>query len=65
MPSGFKAMASVTVWILFVFGFAALIYGFVRAFSGRSLPMVTAYFGYGIGSLFLSVVSAKLAKMLD
>jgi hypothetical protein len=65
MPAIFKYMASVTVWVLFVFGLAALVAGFARAFGGSSLPMVSAYFGYGIISLFLSVVCARLRKMLD
>ena len=65
MPSIFKSLASLTVWVLFVFGLAALVYGFVRAFSGSSLQMVSAYFGYGVASMFLSVVCARLRKMLD
>ncbi len=65
MPNIFKYMASVTVWVLFLFGLAALVAGFARAFNGGSLPMVSAYFGYGIVSLFLSVVSARLRKTLD
>jgi hypothetical protein len=65
MPSVFKTLASATVWILFIYGLAALVYGFVRAFSHASLSMVAFYFGYGILSLFLSVVCAKIRKMLD
>jgi hypothetical protein len=65
MPATFKTFASITVWVLFFFGLAALIYGFVRAFSHASLSMVSAYFGYGIISMFLSVVCARIRKMLD
>lgn len=65
MPSIFKYMASVTVWVLFFFGLAAIVGGFARAFNHDTLPFVSAYFGYGIASLFLSVVCAKLRKMLD
>ena len=65
MPTIFKYMASVTVWVLFLFGLAALVAGFARAFGGSSLPLVSAYFGYGIISLFLSVVCARLRKTLD
>ena len=65
MPKIFKTFASIAVWTLFLYGLAALFYGFVRAFSRASLPMVAFYFGYGIVSLFLSVVCAKLRKTLD
>ena len=65
MPSVFKTLASATVWILFVYGLAAVIYGFIRAFSHSTLQMVTAYFGFGILALFLSVVCARLRKTLD
>lgn len=65
MPSIFKSLVSATVWILFVYGFAALVAGFVRAFAHAELAMVSAYFGYGIISLFLSAVAAKIRKMLD
>ena len=65
MPLKFKALASITVWILFVFGCLSLLGGFVRAFMGSELSLVSAYFGYGIISLALSVVAAKLRKMLE
>jgi hypothetical protein len=65
MPAAFKTLTSIVVWILFTYGLAAIIYGFVRAFSHASLAMVSAYFGYGLISLFLSVVSAKIRKSLD
>lgn len=65
MPSKFKALASITVWILLVFGCLALVGGFVRAFTGSEIRLVSAYFGYGILSLTLSVVCAKLRKMLE
>lgn len=64
MPSTFKTLASVTVWILFVFGCLALVGGFVRAFSGARLLLVSAYFGYGIVSLTLSVAVAKLRQLM-
>ena len=65
MPAKFKALASITVWILFVFGCLALLGGFGRAFMGGELKLVSAYFGYGLLSLILSVVAARLRKALE
>ncbi len=66
MPPIFKTLASITVWILFVFGCLALLGGFARIFvsSQRTLPLISVYFGYGIISLALSVVSAKLRQTM-
>ena len=66
MDDIYKVLAAITVWILFVFGCLSLLSGFVRVFTtSPTVPMMTAYFGFGILSLFLSVVSAKLRDMLD
>jgi len=72
MPAIFKALASIVVWILFVFGCVALIGGFVRA-VGASLdllpvsprPIIGAYFSGGIVSLILSVVAMKLRQSME
>ncbi len=66
MPPIFKTLASITVWILFIFGCLSLLGGFVRIFvsSQRAVPLISFYFGYGIISLTLSVVSAKLRQMM-
>ncbi len=60
MPSIFKALASVTVWILFIFGVLALVGGFARMFMGSPATLIGAYLGYAIAALALSVVAAKL-----
>ena len=66
MPPIFKALASITVWILFVFGSLSLLGGFGRIIGGSTeLPLMSAYFGYGVGSLVLSVVVMKLRQMLE
>ena len=69
MPSVFKALASITVWVLFVFGLLTLVAAFGRlAMSGSNSPtpfMMTAYFGFAVAGLFLSVVAAKIRKTLD
>lgn len=72
MPSIFKALATMTVWVLFIFGFLAFISAFIRIIGGSmgiseppELGLMTAYFGYGVGSLFLSVVTMKLRQTLE
>ena len=66
MPSIFKALASITAWVLFVFGSVSLLGGFGRIIGGSpELDLLTAYFGFGIGGLFLSVVVMKLRKGLE
>jgi hypothetical protein len=64
MPSIFKYLVSVAVWVLFLYGLAAIVAGFVRAFGHNELAIVSAYFGYGIISLFLSVVAVKIRSTL-
>ncbi len=66
MLSIFKVLASITAWVLFVFGFISLLGGFGRIIGGSAeLDLLTAYFGLGIGSLFLSVVTMKLRQMME
>jgi uncharacterized membrane protein (UPF0136 family) len=65
MPPIFKVFASVTVWILFVFGFISLIGGFVRMFqSGSSLSLVSFYLGFGVASLTLAAVVARIRQTM-
>lgn len=64
MPSIFKTLATITVWILFIFGCLSLLGGFVRIFASGSLSLIGTYLGYGIVSLALSVVSAKLRQTM-
>jgi len=72
MPSIFKALATITVWILFIFGCLALLGGFGRIvsyalhyISGPSVRLIGGYFAMGILSLLFSVVAMKIRKMLD
>jgi hypothetical protein len=72
MPQIFKALASIAVWVILIFGLFTLLSAFIRivgASAGISEPpelaTMTVYFGYGVGSLFLSVVTMKLRKMLE
>ncbi len=66
MISIFKVLMSITAWVLFVFGSLALLGGFVRIIGGPpELDMMTAYFGFGVGGLFLSVVTMKLWQTIE
>ncbi len=66
MPSIFKALASITAWVLFIFGLLSLLGGFGRIIGGSTeLSLMSAYFGFGVGSLVLSVVVMKLRQMLE
>ena len=62
--SVYKALVTVTAWVLFGFGLAALCAGFGRAYSQASLAMVSSYFGFGILSLFFSAVVVKIRSTL-
>ena len=66
MLSAFKVLASITAWVLFIFGAAALIMAVVRIIQGSpELDMMTAYFGFGVGGLFLSVVTMRLRQKME
>ncbi len=68
MPPVFKPLASLTVWILFLFGCLSLLGGLARVVGiggERALPLISAYFGFGIASLTLSVVVAKLRQTME
>ncbi len=65
MPAIFKVFASVTVWILFVFGLISLIGGFVRMFQNDTLAMISFYLGFGVASLALSAVVARIRQTMS
>jgi len=66
MPTIFRTLTSITAWVLFVFGVLALIGGFGRIIAGSpTIEMMTAYFGFGVGSMFLSAVTMKIRDMID
>ena len=66
MSRAFKALASITVWVLFIFGALSLIGGFGRILGGQpGMDLMTAYFGFGVGSLFLSVVTMRLRQKME
>ncbi|MDO8568995.1 MAG: hypothetical protein Q7R57_09835 [Dehalococcoidales bacterium] len=65
MASKFRSLASITVWILFLFGCLSLLGGFGRAFMASPLPLVSSYFAFGIVSLILSIVAAALRAKIE
>ena len=66
MPPIFKALASITAWVLFVFGSLSLLGGFGRIIGGSpEVDLMSAYFGFGVGGLFLSVATMKLRQMME
>ena len=65
MPQIFKFLATLTAWVLFVFGGLSLLGGFGRILEGAPLDLMTAYFGFGVVSLFRSVVTMILRKKME
>ncbi|MFC1942119.1 hypothetical protein ACFLWU_02760 [Chloroflexota bacterium] len=66
MPRIFKGLATITAWVLFVFGLLSLVGGFGRIIGGSpEMDLMSAYFGFGAGSLFLSVVTMRLRQKME
>ena len=66
MLKTFKALATITVWILFVNGCAAVVFvcsGAAHLVGGT--PLIIGAWGAGILSLILAVVAMKLRQMLE
>ena len=73
MPAIFKAMATITVWIFFVFGCLSILGGFIRIASASigllhrpaSGLLIIVYFILGITSLALSMAAMRTRKKLE
>jgi hypothetical protein len=66
MPSKFKVLATITVWILFVLGCIGVLFvcgGIAHRVGGTPL-IIGAWFA-SILSLIFAVVAMKLRKMLE
>ncbi len=61
----FKTLASITAWVLFIFGALSLLGGFGRIFQSSRIDLISAYFGFGVGSLFLSVVTMRIRQKME
>lgn len=70
MPPIFKALITISVWVLFIKGWLGILAGthyVTRAMiAGATPPMVgVAECGVGIAALILSVVAAKLRQKVE
>jgi hypothetical protein len=66
MPSIFKALATITVWILFVDGCVGVLFvcgGVAHSVGGT--PLIIGAWVASILSLIFAVVAMKLRKMLE
>jgi hypothetical protein len=66
MPSIFKALATITVWILFVYGCVGVLFvcgGVAHAVGGT--PLIIDAWVASILSLIFAVAAMKLRKMLE
>ncbi|MBI4180764.1 MAG: hypothetical protein HY528_02430 [Chloroflexi bacterium] len=73
MPRVFKALATITVWVLFIVGLSSLIFTAIDQFT-RSGGLMggepyhfndVAWESHAIFTLFLSVVAMKIRKALE
>ena len=69
MPNIFKALATISVWVLFVFGLGCIVSTFIQwvasGFAVGAWEQQAAFNGIGAASIILSVVAMKLRKMLE
>ena len=70
MPPIFKALASITVWVLFIWGVVTILSTTVSYYVYIGIgnpPTITVYMGWGVGSaqLILAVCAIKLRHMLE
>ena len=69
MPNMFKALASISVWILFITGCGWLLSNFIMwattGFSTEEWQSSVAAEAIGITAIILSVVAMKLRKNLE
>jgi len=70
MPAIFRALASITVWILFVYGCLGVLGGLILCIMSVvgtkvSGPAVAFHPSIGVGSLILSSAAAWLRKALQ
>jgi len=69
MPPIFKALASITVWVLFIWGCITILSTTVcyATIGIGSPPPVGIFMGWGVGTaeLILAVCAMKLRQMLE
>jgi Co/Zn/Cd efflux system component len=65
MPPIFKALASITVWVLFINGCLGIVLSAVSRLVGENPIGALCAWVIGIASLILAVCAMKLRKMLE
>jgi len=70
MPPIFKALITISVWVLFIKGWLGILAGTYTAgmamMAGAPTPMVAvAECGVGVAALILSAVAAKLRQKVE
>jgi len=70
MPPIFKALASITVWVLFIWGCVTILsttVGYYVNIGAGNPPTIGIFMGWGvaIAELILAVCAMKLRKMLE
>jgi len=65
MPSYFKTLATITVWILFITGCLCILASFIVPALDHYYSSDWLRLAVGVASLVLSVVVMKLRKSLD
>jgi uncharacterized membrane protein YoaK (UPF0700 family) len=72
MPDIFKALASITAWVLFIVGLLGLVTGSIGSalggqFFGAEPPAIQVYLGLGLSvvTLVLSVCTMRLRQKME
>ena len=69
MPPIFKALASISAWILFIVGFGFILPSFMGwaavGFGRQDWQMGAVHDALGVASVIISVVDMKLRKNLE
>ena len=65
MPSYFKTLATITVWILFISGCIATVASPISRIALGEVFGALAAWAIGVGCLILSVCAMKLRQMLE
>ena len=68
MTDKFKALSSITAWVLFIFGFLRLLIGLAQSFmTGPDVPVIGIYLDFFVGiiSMTLAVVVMVLRRKMQ
>jgi len=69
MPSIFKVLTSISVWVLFIHGLVAIAWGGIDMWfltgGGKLTIMATISCGIGTANLLMAAAAAKLRDMME